>query len=136
MRIRIKDLAVGIHRQNLQEPAGSLGLDEEKLHFAAPIKVRVTLQKVADQIVCGLHVVASLHLECSRCLEPTKATISEDMTLLVEFSATPAQVSADPDVKVVPYGAEEVDVSAGVMSEVSFGARQWFTIVLPVVFKN
>ncbi len=29
-----------------------------------------------------------------------------------------------------------VDVSAGVVSEVAFGARQWFTIVLPVVFKN
>ncbi|UCC76604.1 MAG: pre-peptidase C-terminal domain-containing protein, partial [Anaerolineales bacterium] len=31
--------------------------------------------------------------------------------------------------------SEEVEVSAGLMSQVSFGARQWFRIRLPVVFK-
>jgi len=111
MRIRIKDLAEGIQRQNLQEPASSLGLDEEKLNFTEPVKAKVILQKVADQIVCRLHVATSIKLQCSRCLEPTEATISEDITLLVAFSSTPAQASADPDVKVVPYGVEEVDVS-------------------------
>jgi uncharacterized protein len=111
MRIRIKDIAGGLQRQNLQEPASSLGLDQEKPHFTEPVKVQVTLQKVGDQIVCRARLNTSVQLECSRCLEPTEAAISEDITLLLTFSKIPAQAGADPDVKVVPYGAEDVDVS-------------------------
>jgi uncharacterized protein len=111
MRVRIKDLAEDLQRQNLQEPARSLGLDQEKLNFTEPIKAQVTLQKAGDQIVCRVRWCTSIQLECSRCLEPTETTISGDMVLLVTFSKTSAQTSADPDVKVVPMGAKEVDIS-------------------------
>lgn len=111
MHIRVQGLSEGTHRQSHQEPAGSLGFAEDKFHFTKPVSAQFTLQKVGDQIVCRTRVNTSVELECSRCLEPLEVEISEEMTLLLVFSGTPAPGAADQEVKVVPLSAEEVDVS-------------------------
>ncbi len=113
MRILIKDLGEGVHTQDLQEQASSLGFDQEKYHFTRPVKVSFTLQRVGQQIVCRARLNTSLELECSRCLDPAEEEITEELTLLITFSTstTPAAMIADPDVKVVPPGTEEVDIS-------------------------
>jgi uncharacterized protein len=111
MHIRITDLSKGIHRQSLQEPASSLGLEEEDLHFTKPVGVQFTLQKVADQIVCQARVKAIMELECSRCLESVEQEISGEMTILLTFSQEPSPEEAEHEVKIVPPGAKEVDVS-------------------------
>jgi len=111
MHIRITDLSKGIHRQFLQEPASSLGLEEENLHFTKPVGVQFTLQKVADQIVCQAEVKAIAELECSRCLETVEWEISGEMTILLTFSQGPAPEDSEHEVKIIPPGAKEVDVS-------------------------
>jgi uncharacterized protein len=111
MRIRIKDLTEGVHRQHLQEQACSLGFPEEQYHFTQPLRVQFALQRAGQQIVCRARLETSLELECSRCLELTEVKIAEELTLLIAFSAASVSGCADPDVKFVPYGAEEVDVS-------------------------
>jgi uncharacterized protein len=111
MRVRVRDLSAGVHRQSFQEPAGSLDLDEEQYHFTKPISVECTLQKVGEQIVCRARVTTSIELECSRCLEPREEEIGEEMTLLIALSGRPERAGEDPEVKVVLPGAEEVDLS-------------------------
>jgi uncharacterized protein len=111
MHIRITDLSKGIHRQSLKEPASSLGLEEENLHFTKPVVVQFTLQKVGDQIVCQARVKAIVESECSRCLESVEREISGEMTILLTFSQGPSPEDGEHDVKIVPPGAKEVDVS-------------------------
>lgn len=111
MLIRIKDLSQGIHRQSLQEPASSLGFEEEKFQFLEPITAHFILQKLGDQIICRALVSTLMQAECSRCLEPVEVGISEEMTMLLTFSGMPAPGAADQEIKVISSGAKEVDVS-------------------------
>jgi len=124
MRIRVSGLSQGIRRQSVKEPAGSLGLDEETYHFSRPIGVEYTLQKVGEKLVFHATVTTSMKLECSRCLDPMETEISEEITLLISFSEPPEQSGTDPDVKVVPPGAEEVDISEEI--------RQTVLLAIPV----
>ena len=111
MRIRVTGLSQGTHQQFQQEPAGSLGFIEEKIHFTEPVRVHFTLQKVGDQIVCRALVNTSMETECSRCLEPAEVKISEEMTLLLVFSGMSARDVTGAELKIIPQDAEEVDVT-------------------------
>ncbi|MFC1683245.1 DUF177 domain-containing protein [Candidatus Zixiibacteriota bacterium] len=111
MKIIIKGLSSGAQKQSYQESAAALGFDEERFHFTRPISARFTLQKVGQQIVCRGQVSSTVELECSRCLEPLEQDISEEMTLLFSFLAAEPGDAADEELKIIPPGADQVDVT-------------------------
>lgn len=124
MKLRLKGLSEGMHRQFCEQPAKDLGFEDEAVRFASPIRADFILEKISDQIVCRIQVNTSLELECSRCTEPVKADICEEMTLLLTFSAATATEATGGEFKVVPMGADEVDVTEEV--------RQTILLAIPI----
>jgi uncharacterized protein len=124
MHILIKGLSSGGHSQTCQESADALGFDEEQHRFAKPIRAQFKLQKVGQQIVCRGLVSSTVELECSRCLTPVEKDISEEMTLLLSFSPAESGETAEGELKIIPPGADRVDVTEEV--------RQTVLLAMPV----
>jgi len=84
-------------KRHLEDDSDALNLQAEGAAFQNPVKVELTLTKSQDQLICRGKVEAQVTLECSRCLNQYRHSLSPDIVFVIDIGGTPNQEKSEED---------------------------------------
>jgi uncharacterized protein len=81
----------------LEEDPDTLNLQAEGAAFKNQVKVELNLTKMQDQLICRGKVETQVTLECSRCLNEYRHSLSPDITFVIDLGGTPDQEKSEEE---------------------------------------
>jgi uncharacterized protein len=105
MLIKINNLKEGTHHYNLDEPVGSLGLEEP---FFDKVNINLSLQKQHNQIVLDAELHLDAHFECDRCISDFNTTLETKYRVVYLFGNNHDEDNESLNLTYLPFDAAEI----------------------------
>lgn len=81
----------------LKEDADTLNLQADGAAFQNPVTVELTVTKSQSQLICRGKIEAPVVLECSRCLNEYRQSLSPDIAFVVDLGGTQDQEKSEEE---------------------------------------
>jgi len=79
--------------------ASQYELETDIVKFSKPIKVRAVISKITNAVTANLSLNASMHMNCSRCLEEFEVNFEKKLRLSYPVDKSEAVIDLGPDIR-------------------------------------